>query len=521
MLFNAPEFILAFLPVTLAVFFLLGRLGLTRLCVVWLVLASVFFYGWWNPPFAGLLLGSLAFNFWAGRRLLRAPTKGMLVFAIGANLAALGWFKYAGFLALTIDQLTGLGLPIPEVILPLGISFYTFQQVGYLVDAHDGLAEEAGFWDYALFISFFPQLVAGPIVHHREVLTQFRKEETFRPNLELIAVGLTVFVIGLAKKVLLADNLSPIVAGVFGPAQDGVAPDMVDAWVASLAYALQLYFDFSGYSDMAIGLGLMFGIRLPINFFSPFKAASIIEFWSRWHITLTRFITAYIYNPLTLRATKARMLAGKPPLRKNAPKAGPFLALLAWPTMATMTIAGIWHGAGWQFLIFGLLHGAYITINHAWRAVRQVRKIGPEQGRRFRALGVGLTFLCVLVSFVFFRSASVEHALTILGAMAGLGPHGFMTPANIAHVPKLEAVQILTAFAIVWGLPNTVQWLGLSRWGIEDPSGAPPAAARRRYLPTPRWRPTLAYGAALGVVLCLTLVRAFSVTPTEFLYFTF
>ncbi|WP_404325509.1 MBOAT family O-acyltransferase [Aerophototrophica crusticola] len=215
------------------------------------------------------------------------------------------------------------------------------------------------------------------------------------------------------------------------------------------------------------------------------------------------------------------MLAGKPPLRKNAPKAGPFLALLAWPTMATMTIAGIWHGAGWQFLIFGLLHGAYITINHAWRAVRQVRKIGPEQGRRFRALGVGLTFLCVLVSFVFFRSASVEHALTILGAMAGLGPHGFMTPANIAHVPKLEAVQILTAFAIVWGLPNTVQWLGLSRWGIEDPSGAPPAAARRRYLPTPRWRPTLAYGAALGVVLCLTLVRAFSVTPTEFLYFTF
>ncbi|WP_114394837.1 MBOAT family O-acyltransferase [Oleisolibacter albus] len=522
MLFNSPDFILVFLPVTLTGFFLIGRVAGHRPAIIWLACASVAFYGYWRLEFLPLLLGSLVFNFLVGRRLARQASTPLLVFGIVTNLALLGWFKYAGFLAESIATLLALDVPIPHIILPLAISFFTFQQIAFLVDAYDGTSEDPDFWRYALFVTFFPHLIAGPLVHHKEMLVQFQRPETSRPQPDRMTLGLTLFLIGLFKKVVLADNLSPVALDVYGPALDGAVPTLVQGWVGALAYMLQLYFDFSGYSDMAVGLGLLFGILLPINFNSPYKAPSIIDYWSRWHMTLTRWITAYIYNPMVLALTKRRLRAGKPLLRRKQASAGAFLVLLAWPTIATMALAGLWHGAGWQFLVFGLLHGLYLTINHGWRSIRQRRGIGAETGRLFRPVGVLLTFFCVTVASVFFKAASVGQAMTMLTGMAGLGPDGSL--AELLRLPKLSLILLAGGFAIVWMLPNSVEWLGRDRLGHE-PAPVPvpdvPTPRPRWSLGVPRWRPTLAQGIALGVIGCLTLIQALSMNPTEFLYFTF
>lgn len=522
MLFNSPEFILVFLPVTLTGFFLIGALGQRRLAVAWLVLASYVFYGWWRIAFVPLLFGSILVNYLVGRSLARQPDRRLLILGLVFNLVLLGWFKYSGFLAETVSMLLAAQFSLPHVVLPLAISFYTFQQMAYLIDAHDGATQETDFLNYSLFVIFFPQLIAGPIVHHKEMLAQFDRPETFRPQPDRMTVGLTLFLIGLFKKVVLADNLSPIALDVYGPALDGSVPTLVQGWVGALAYMLQLYFDFSGYSDMAVGLGLLFGILLPINFNSPYKAASIIDYWSRWHMTLTRWITAYLYNPMVLALTKRRLLAGKPLLRRKQASPGAFLVLLAWPTIATMALAGIWHGAGWQFLVFGLLHGLYLTINHGWRTIRQRRGIGPETGRLFRPAGVLLTVLCVTVASVFFKAASIGHAVTMLTGMAGLGPDGSL--AELLRLPKLSLILLAGSFAIVWMLPNSVEWLGRDRLG-DAPAPVPvpdaPSPRPRWSLGVPRWQPTLAQGLALGVIGCLTLIQALSMNPTEFLYFTF
>ena len=537
MLFNAPEFILAFLPVTLAGFFLLGAFGRRTAAIWWLAGASLFFYGWWKISFVPLIVGSVLFNFAVGTALIRRPNRRLLALGIAANLGALGWFKYAGFLAEAANLLSGLGLPVPQIILPLAISFYTFQQVAFLVDAHDGMVEETDFGRYCVFILFFPQLIAGPIVHHKEVLTQFDDPAIYRPQLGSFAIGLTVFAIGLFKKVYLADPLSETAALAYAPAALGVAPPFVDGWVGVTAFSLQLYFDFSGYSDMAIGLALMFGIRLPINFASPFKAASIIEFWSRWHITLTRFLTAYLYNPILMTLTKRRMAAGKPLLKRSAPAFVPFVMLLATPTLITMVLAGVWHGAGWQFLVFGAFHGVMLVANHAWRHFAPKRTLPGWIAWSTRPLCVAITFALVTVSFIFFKSTSLGQALLVVQGIAGLGG---VEPA-IAQPPPMPVVasgpapnlwdvilrkawnrlmtedvwRVLSGLAIVCLLPNTQQWLaGCTAFAgrADRPMGLVPRLA---------WRPTMAQGAAVGVLFCLTLLQAFSAAPTEFLYFTF
>ncbi len=537
MLFNAPEFILAFLPVTLAGFFLLGSLGRRRMAVWWLVGASLFFYGWWKISFLPLIIGSVLFNFAVGTALIRKPSRWLLALGVAANLLALGWFKYAGFLAETANLLAGLGLPVPQIILPLAISFYTFQQIAFLVDAHDGMVEETDFGRYCVFILFFPQLIAGPIVHHKEVLSQFDKPEIYRPRLGTLAVGLTVFAIGLFKKVYLADPLSETAALAYAPAAQGVAPAFVDSWVGVTAFSLQLYFDFSGYSDMAIGLALMFGIRLPINFASPYKAASIIEFWSRWHITLTRFLTAYLYNPVLMALTKRRMAAGKPLLKKSAPAFVPFIMLLATPTMITMVLAGVWHGAGWQFLIFGAFHGIMLVVNHAWRHLAPRRALPAWIAWTAHPAGVLLTFGLVTLSFIFFKSTSLTQAILVLQGLIGQGGAEALAampppptvaaagpPPNFWDVILRKAMnrlmtedvwRVAAGLAIVWLLPNTQQWLaGCAEFASrpDRPAGLVPKLA---------WRPTMTQGVAMGVLLCLTLLQAFSAAPTEFLYFTF
>ncbi|MBF0142956.1 MAG: MBOAT family protein [Magnetococcales bacterium] len=410
MLFNSPHFLFLVLPVTLLVYHRLLGCGWHLATMVWITLTSLFMYGWMEPSFVPILVASVVGNYGGAHLLvgvaaprLRRPLLGVL---IGANLAALGYYKYTGFFLVTLNQVAELSLPIPAILLPLGISFFTFQQLAFLVDVANRGAVGYRFWDYATFVTFFPQLIAGPIVHHAEMLPQFERRLAAARRIpwQHLAVGLTYFVIGLFKKVVIADHLAPLASAVFDAAP-GSPPSLAGAWVAVLAYALQLYFDFSGYSDMAVGLGRLFGIRLPLNFDSPFKAVGMIDFWKRWHLTMTRFFTDYLHLPLTLRRVREAM-------RRERGAVATFLSTSAFPIMATFLLSGLWHGAGWNFVLFGAVHGLGLTINHAWRSARL-----PKLPRGAAWLA---TFITVLISFVFFRAPSLEAAWVMLRAMAGL-----------------------------------------------------------------------------------------------------
>lgn len=529
MLFNSAIFIAGFLPTVLVGFILLAGSGRRRLAAAWLTLASLAFYGWWNPAYVPLLLGSMLFNYLLGGYLLRHPSRLILGVGIAANLLLLGYYKYTGFLFQVFDQAFGLDWTVDSIILPLAISFFTFQQIAYLVDAHDGAVVEHDFLNYCLFITFFPHLIAGPITHHREMLDQFREPENFRPRLDNIALGTTLFLLGLAKKVIIADYLGEKASPVFSSAAQGDILPMAEAWTGSLTYTLQIYFDFSGYSDMAIGLALLFGIRLPVNFDSPYQARNVIEFWSRWHMTLTRFLTAYIYNPIVLRVSRARLAAGKPQPRRGKMTAGTFFALVAYPTAFTMFISGVWHGAGWQFVVFGLLHGFYLVVAHGWRAfkVRRGWKLDSDNLLHHGA-AVALTFLCVVVAMVFFRATDVPAALAMLSGMAGLNGVGAssllhsLAVSSLGQLPGLilrsDATLITALLLFVWTLPNTQQWMRHYRTAL---NWRPRASWLEQRTSLLLWRPVPAFGAAVGVLGFFALARALSAAPTEFLYFQF
>lgn len=542
MIFSAPEFIFIFLPIAFAGFFLFGRVR-PFFAVLWLLGASLVFYGSWRIDFLPLLLGSMLFNFYIGKLIIRTNSTPLLVFGIVANLGALIWFKYAGFLAELTNSLTDAGLPIPHVVLPLAISFFTFQQIAYLVDIHAGGRRENSVFRYMLFVTFFPHLIAGPIVHHKEILDQFALPETYHPRFNNILLGITAFTIGLFKKVVIADPLGGVATMAYVPSAEGIAPAFADSWLGAIAFSLQLYFDFSGYSDMAIGIALLFGIRLPINFVSPFKAASIIDFWARWHLTLTRFLTSYVYNPLVMAITRRRLAAGKPLLKRSAPALGPFVMLLALPTLFTMFLAGIWHGAGWQFLVFGLFHGVLLVINHGWRALRQALRIEIGLGGVGHAFCVLLTFLLVTVSFVFFKSGSMDQALTLLRGMAGFGGDvPVMSRIGGADAAEMSAIEmlvwrlgstqgalIIAGLAIAWLLPNTARYMELITGALsqraeqQPPRPTPLRPQIFSFRPTGLLKPRAGFieGGVLGALLALALLRVVSVAPSEFLYFTF
>ncbi len=396
MLFNSAEFILVFLPITIICFFFLAARLSKQAAIIWLVLASLFFYGWWEPTYLIIILLSMVSNYALGRVIHRSQSKSLLAMAVAANLAVLGYYKYAGFLVWNLSWLTGSNLSIDEIILPLAISFFTFQQIAYLVDSWKGITEEYRFTHYALFVTFFPQLIAGPIVHHKEMLPQFEGSAAFRPNLTHIAVGLSIFAIGLFKKTVIADGIALYANPVFNAADAGSMPDLILAWSGALAYSFQLYFDFSGYSDMALGLARMFGIILPLNFNSPYKACSISEFWRRWHMTLSRFLKDYVYIPL------------------GGNRRGPRLRYLF--LIVTMLLGGLWHGAGWSFVIWGGLHGLYLVVNHSWN---RITRLLPWLSFPTFVYWL-ITMLAVIVGWVFFRATSLQGALNILQGMAGL-----------------------------------------------------------------------------------------------------
>ncbi|MBE0597762.1 MAG: MBOAT family protein, partial [Desulfuromonadales bacterium] len=397
MLFNSYEFLLAYLPVTLAVYLLFNRLRLTTAASAWLLAASLFFYAWWDVAFLPLILGSILFNYTAGSLLVesdrlkkRLVSKKVILFcAIGGNLVLLGYFKYADFFLGSLNAALGTDLPLLRIILPLGISFFTITQIAFLIDAYEGLVEERKLLNYALFVTFFPHLLAGPILHHKEMMPQFDRVRNKVLNYRNLSLGLLIFFLGLFKKVVIADPFSTIARAGFDGTQ---VLTLAEAWVTSLSYTLQLYFDFSGYSDMAVGLGLMFNIRLPVNFNSPYKALNIIDFWKRWHITLTTFITTYVYTPILRtfrRVTFAKSLVAV------------FLA---------MFISGIWHGAGWTFVIWGALHGGALVVNHIWRRRKWKMPV---------VVAWLLTFNFVNIAFVFFRAGSWDDALRVLQGMFG------------------------------------------------------------------------------------------------------
>ncbi len=537
MLFNSSAFLLCFLPVVLAGFIILSHFRQQRLAGAWVTCASLFFYGWWNPIYLPLLGGSMAFNYALGGYLVRRRNTPLLIFGVAANVLLLGYYKYTGFLAEAVDQAAGLNLAIPNIVLPLAISFFTFQQIAYLVDANDGAVVEHDFLNYCLFITFFPHLIAGPITHHREMFPQFNDPDTFRPKLENLAVGLTLFLIGLFKKVAIADTMGNFARPVYQAAADGVALSFLESWCGALSYAFQIYFDFSGYTDMAIGLGLMFGISLPPNFDSPFKARNIIDFWSRWHMTLTRFVTAYIYNPIVVRLTRSRARRGLSLPKRGRVTPGAFVSLIAFPTIFSMFVIGVWHGAGWQFAVFGLLHGIFLTVNHAWHQVKVRMGLPLESNHPLAVVAsVLLTFVCVVVALVFFRADSVSAAMTLLTGMAGA--NGFVLPERLLDLPGMASLRdllglpsaklelfglvelnwILALLAAIWILPNAQQWLRNYRTALV-------AEQRANWLqaayPTLVWRPASVIGFLVGGVAFFVVLRAISAAPTEFLYFQF
>ncbi|MES2444544.1 MAG: MBOAT family O-acyltransferase [Pseudomonadota bacterium] len=419
MLFNSVPFLVAFLPAALALFYLAARLGGGEAARWTLIAASFFFYAWTLPWHLLLLVGSLLINFQAGRWIEAAEgdrrwwlTAGF----IALNLGLIAWFKYLDFLIGTISAALGFDPHFLAIALPLAISFFTFQQIAYLVNAYRGQSLQPTISEYMSFVAFFPHLIAGPLVQHSDIIPQFRDPRTYRFDLERFTAGLTVFLLGLAKKVVLADQFGVYADTTFNGVARAIDPTLWEAWGGILAYTLQLYFDFSGYSDMAIGLGLMFGIVMPVNFNSPYKATSIIDFWGRWHMTLSRFLRDFLYVPLGGNR--------KGPVRRYA------------NLMLTMLLGGLWHGAAWTFVLWGGLHGAYLMVNHGFRAVAK-----GVQGRAVALLGWALTFVAVALAWVPFRA----HDLKSMGAIlsGAFGGHGAALPGEL--VEKLPLLGLLGA----------------------------------------------------------------------------
>ncbi len=493
MLFNSVEFIFLFLPVTWCVFVLALRAG-NRAAAAWLLLASLFFYGWWSPRHIALLLLSIGFNYAVGRLLARGGRperlrRLLLTAGVGVDLLLLAFFKYADFLLFSLSGLPGVELEPLGILLPIGISFYTFTQIAFLVDAYRGEAEEYDPVNYGLFVTYFPHLIAGPILHHKEMMPQFKALRAKGLSADDVAVGLTVFVMGLFKKVVLADGVAAYVPTAFGSAPE---PALGAAWMGALAYTLQLYFDFSGYSDMAVGISRLFGVDLPLNFNSPYKAGSVIEFWRRWHMTLSRFLRDYLYIPLG--GGRAR------PARR-------YLNL-----MATMLLGGLWHGAGWTFVVWGGLHGAYLVVNHLWRATKArlgVLQTAPGPARRLGAWA--LTFLAVVVAWVPFRAASWSQAREVLEGMAGLNGLGLAAlPGTTAQALGWAWIGLLAAVA--WLAPNTQE---IMRHYLPQMRARPVAALPRAFA----WRPSPAFAAACAAAAVVALGHLANVS--EFLYFQF
>ncbi len=499
--------------------------------MVWLIAASLFFYSLWNPVNLLLLLASILVNYWVSIWIGRsqAAIKSVaLTIGIIFNLGLLGYFKYADFLLSTVTALTGTAFDLGKIILPIGISFFTFQQIAYLVDRYREKIPSYSFFEYLTFITCFPYLISGPLLKIDQIIPQYFQPHFSQFNWENLTIGLTMFSIGLFKKMGLADQVAPYANQIFDAAASGTSLTFVEGWLGALAFTLQLYFDFSGYSDMAIGIARMFGLILPANFASPYKAENIVNFWRQWHITLSNFLRDYLYIPLGGNR--------KGELRRS-------LNLLI-----TMLLGGLWHGAGWNFVFWGGLHGVYLTVNHGWRTFRQKGlKQDLTQRSKWGVLSSLITFLFVTISWVFFRADSFGTAIAVLKSMTGFNglslPEdwadtlGFLQPLGvqfndlmpnitieIAGLEEAESIDpivpLRTVGALllfVWLMPNTQQWLIQHRPTLSPTPEFTTFGSRIGQLL--QWRPNAFWAVFCGILTVAALLNLAKVS--EFLYFEF
>lgn len=483
MLFNSTEFLFLFLPCTLLVFFGLARWS-TRAALSSLMLASLFFYAWWEWRFLPVLLISVIFNFSVGRQLAKDSPykKALLTFAVSANLCALFFYKYIDFVISNFNVAFGTDLGLTQVELPLGISFFTFTQIAFLVDTYRNKASEPNPVNYALFVNYFPHLIAGPILHHAQMMPQFRNASIFTPRAENFVIGLAFLTIGLVKKVLIADYIAKYATPVFNAGAEGQTLGFYEAWVGALAYSLQLYFDFSGYCDMAIGISRMFNIDLPLNFASPYQSINIIEFWRRWHMTLSQFLRDYLYIPLGgNRNGKGRRY---------------------FNLFMTMLLGGLWHGANWTFVVWGALHGSYLIINHGFHALRE--KFGLPSIPK--PLAIMVTLVAVVFAWVPFRADSMTTALAMWQAMLTLPEaNAAIVSASDIHVVKAARIVLLWMLVVLLA-PNSQTLVARLQQHL---------ASHHRMLPLGWVLP----GMAAGALFAITVMSLGHVS--EFLYFQF
>ncbi|AZU04661.1 membrane bound O-acyl transferase, MBOAT family protein [Glycocaulis alkaliphilus] len=482
MVFSTPIFLFVFLPLTVLAFYAVNRRLGHEAGLIFLLLASLVFYGWWDVRFMPLILGSIVVNY-ALARVIRPGNGGwLLAFGVALNLGALAVFKYADFFVRNVNALTGLELSEPGLPLPLAISFFTFQQIAFLVDCSRRITAPDGKpHRYSLFVAFFPQLIAGPIVHHRLMSPQLGEKSRQSDISANLGIGLSIFAVGLAKKVLLADNLAPYANAAFDTAAAGEPVGLWLAWTGALAYTLQIYFDFSGYSDMAMGIARMFGFQLPVNFNAPYKARNITDFWRRWHITLSQFLRDYLYVSLGgNRKGYARMLAN---------------------LMIVMLLGGLWHGAAWTFVVWGGLHGAALI----WCRLLD-RWLPNGLFGRFWIASSACTFLFVIITWVFFRATSFDAAAIMLQGMAGLNGLG----VNPGDGPFIAAI---IGLILIWSLPETAQifYRQIEDGVLKTANVAPPRKER--------WKPNARWGIGLAVLLFACMIASWSYS--EFIYYNF
>lgn len=517
-------------------FFVLGRIQ-KKLATAWLGLISIVFYNWLGTQFLIILCGSILFNYILGYLIQKNVAKDrlaliLLIVGITINLSVLGYYKY--FLDLTL-WLKDLGLmPGPAIgssVLPLGISFFTFTQIGYLIDSKASITKNYNFVDYVLFVTFFPHLIAGPILHHKEIMPQFANDSTYRINVTNLTVGFSIFTLGLAKKVLIADQFIPFVTQLFNNTHELTR---TEAWCGVLSYYIQIYFDFSGYSEMALGLAKMFNIRFPANFDSPYKASNIIDFWQRWHMSLTRYLTLYLYNPIAISVTRYR-IQRKLSIATAKKDLSALFSIMVFPTLVTMLLAGIWHGSGIQFAIYGLLHGTYLSVNHIFKAYCPAKKAISSKLINWldKCWKIILTNMAVIVALIFFRANNPEDALNILKSMTFDAAHANAHSLNLGALETYldltnnffhqamatlsswhagNAISILCALWVIFTMPNVLQLF----------SDYEPALAHSKAKPALldfKWQPSIAWGLLMAITC---LISVLSVTgTTEFLYFRF
>jgi alginate O-acetyltransferase complex protein AlgI len=458
MIFNSYEFIFIFFPLSLLGFYFISRFG-TNYKIIYLSIVSLLFYTYWNAYSLLIISFSICINYFLGSQLLKQEIKNynLLLFSIIFNIIFLGYFKYLNFFIFNINFfLTLLNLTTISnfnIMLPLGVSFFTFTQITYLIECYNKNIKVKNFFSYILFVTFFPHLIAGPILKYTSIINQFIDKKIFIIDKTKIAVGITIFIIGLGKKILIADSIGYYADLIYNSSSNNVLePQIILSWLGSISYLFQLYFDFSGYSDMAIGIALFFGILLPINFNSPLRATSIIDFWNSWHISLTQFIREYIYNPITIRLTRFS-------LEKSETQK--IFLILIFPTLLTFTIIGFWHGANWTFVIFGLMNGLFIVVNYLWNKIKLNNNRSSSLNTYIAWL---ITFLSINISFVLFRADNLLQALKIYKAMIGL--NGMSYPSietkfwegsiifNSGEFANMLGLITISFFIVIF-LPNT------------------------------------------------------------------